>query len=170
MRNTQHAGATGRRVHSHHLFIHQYFITKGQRWVVAVGQIFSPYSPPIRTHLPTSPYSTAQSEPSLPYVTPQLLRAPTDGNRENGTSLSVPYLSAGGYHKGTSLSIPSRNTPNLAAPRYLAPPHGSHTVRSSEKKGRGEGRDNQEENVSGTRAPISVYQSHQRESLKVREG
>ena len=53
-------------VQPHHIFIHQYFITRGQRWVVAVSQIFSPYGPPIRTHLPTNPYSTTLPETFVP--------------------------------------------------------------------------------------------------------
>ena len=48
-------------VQPHHIFIHQYFITRGQRWVVAVSQIFSPYRQP--TNQKSPPYRSLQYHP-----------------------------------------------------------------------------------------------------------
>ena len=79
--------------------------------MVAVSQIFFTLQ---STNQNSSPYE------SLQHHSARNLRTPTDGNRENCTSLSVPYLSVGGYHRGKSHSIAHRNTPNLAVPRYLA--------------------------------------------------
>ena len=72
------------------------------------------------TNQNSSPYD------SLQHHSARNLRTPTDGNRENGTSQSVPYLSVGARHgrwEGKpypSIAPRSYRTPNLAVPLYLA--------------------------------------------------
>ena len=128
-------------IHPHHIFIHQYFITRGQRWVVAVSQIFSHYSPPIRT-------LASLRNPTPPYVPPKMGIGKMAHPCLFLACLWVSVMGGGVFFQYRPSYLPHtkpRRSTLLSIPPRIA--HGP----KQRGKGRGRGRDTN-----------SAYHSHQR--------
>ena len=149
MRDVQiarHAKATGRNSPSPYLYTP---ILHHQRSALGGGgqsdlftlQPTNQNSPPYRS-LQYYPIRTLAPlrNPTPPYVPPQM----------GIGKMARPKSSSSRGKSSSSIAPRTYRTPNLAAPLYLAPPHGSHTVRNREVK---------EEAEAGTQTQHTTHSS-----------